>query len=227
MFSMKPLVKHLSCCRHRAHVNYLSRSNIVGGEARGGCLAEGALGEVRVLLNEVALDPGSEGRLSKAVMDPGRAAARAARKGEHGHEKEKGGSTGWKAPYLSCPWGRLRQGSNAGTGSTYSREVCECDKKNIGSGESKRGLELQGRPLVSGFGGKRKSNGDALVAAALEMQSRGYFLMLSSLLELKKHGGGGTGGRREPLLVVNTGGAEDVASPFTHLLRNLFVVEDL
>ncbi|KAF7310216.1 hypothetical protein MIND_00395300 [Mycena indigotica] len=50
----------------------------------------GALGEMRVVLNEVVLDPTSAGRISEAAMNPGRAAAK---EGE-----EQGGGRGWIAP---------------------------------------------------------------------------------------------------------------------------------
>jgi hypothetical protein len=61
----------------------------------------GALGEMRVVLNEVVLDPGSAQRVSEAAMDPSKAAAAAAT-GEHGGEGKGGGGDGrgggWMAP---------------------------------------------------------------------------------------------------------------------------------
>ncbi|KAJ7167824.1 hypothetical protein C8R46DRAFT_1350756 [Mycena filopes] len=103
-----------------ADVNHLSRSTVagiladvskqlrsVGGEeemragkrdvrALLGVLREmfSAMGEVRVLLNEVVLDPGSAARVSEAAMDPGKAT----REGEQGNERERGGAGGWMAP---------------------------------------------------------------------------------------------------------------------------------
>ncbi|KAJ7784187.1 hypothetical protein B0H16DRAFT_1356160 [Mycena metata] len=78
----------------------------------------GVMGEVRVLLNEVVLDPGSAGRVSEAAMDPGKAAARAAREGEHGHEKEKAGAVGWMAPLSKLFAGSPAGPSNTGSGSS-------------------------------------------------------------------------------------------------------------
>ncbi|KAJ7034158.1 hypothetical protein C8F04DRAFT_1395617 [Mycena alexandri] len=128
-----------------ADVNHLSRSTIAGiladvskqlrtagGEeemragkrevrALLGVLREmfGVMGEVRVLLNEVVLDPSSAGRVSEAAMDPGKAAARAAREGEHGHEREKGGAAGWMAPLSKLFAGSPAPGaSNAGSSSS-------------------------------------------------------------------------------------------------------------
>ncbi|KAJ7248397.1 hypothetical protein C8J57DRAFT_1080252 [Mycena rebaudengoi] len=51
----------------------------------------GAMGEMRVVLNEVVLDPGCAGRVSEAAMDPGKAAA-----ASKGAEGSSGG--GWMAP---------------------------------------------------------------------------------------------------------------------------------
>ncbi|KAJ7461929.1 hypothetical protein FB451DRAFT_475703 [Mycena latifolia] len=53
----------------------------------------GALGEMRVLLNEVVLDPANAVRVSEAAMDPGRAQARGA-EGQGGGQ----GAAGWMAP---------------------------------------------------------------------------------------------------------------------------------
>ncbi|KAJ6532259.1 hypothetical protein DFH09DRAFT_1092922 [Mycena vulgaris] len=51
-----------------------------------------ALGEMRVLLNEVVLDPASAGRISEAAMDPGKA------HGGEGAGPGVGGAHGWMAP---------------------------------------------------------------------------------------------------------------------------------
>ncbi|KAJ7682031.1 hypothetical protein DFH06DRAFT_1388202 [Mycena polygramma] len=56
----------------------------------------GALGEVRVLLNEVVFDPASAGRVSEAAMDPDKARARAA--AEEPGAGEGGKTAGWMAP---------------------------------------------------------------------------------------------------------------------------------
>ncbi|KAJ7880930.1 hypothetical protein B0H13DRAFT_937993, partial [Mycena leptocephala] len=53
-----------------------------------------ALGEVRVLLNEIVLDPGSAQRVSEAAMDPNK--SRAAEEHAQGEKDGKGG--GWMAP---------------------------------------------------------------------------------------------------------------------------------
>ncbi|KAJ7094351.1 hypothetical protein C8R44DRAFT_890384 [Mycena epipterygia] len=56
----------------------------------------GALGEMRVLLNEVVLDPASAGRISEAVMNPGKALAHGNADGAA--QGGGGGGAGWMAP---------------------------------------------------------------------------------------------------------------------------------
>ncbi|KAJ7098587.1 hypothetical protein B0H15DRAFT_821313 [Mycena belliarum] len=55
----------------------------------------GALGEIRVLLNEVVLDPASAGRVSEAAMDPAKAQAKARVVDAAGHGPS---GAGWMAP---------------------------------------------------------------------------------------------------------------------------------
>ncbi|KAJ7055101.1 hypothetical protein C8F01DRAFT_1063304 [Mycena amicta] len=107
-----------------ADVGHLSRTTVagiisdVGKQLRGGPQEEevrahrrdvrallnvlremfGALGEMRVLLNEVVLDPSSANRISEAVMDPGKT-----------HEEQASGAMGW----ISAPLSKLFAGAPA------------------------------------------------------------------------------------------------------------------
>ncbi|KAK7013120.1 PCI domain-containing protein [Favolaschia claudopus] len=69
----------------------------------------GALGEMRVLLNEVVLDPSSATRVSEAAMDPSKAAARAM----DGDADGKGGADGKTASGWMAPLSKLFAGSPA------------------------------------------------------------------------------------------------------------------
>ncbi|KAF7335244.1 PCI domain-containing protein [Mycena sanguinolenta] len=58
----------------------------------------GALGEMRVLLNEVVLDPGSAARVSEAAMDPSKAMRASEEHAGEGKGADGKGAAGWMAP---------------------------------------------------------------------------------------------------------------------------------
>ncbi|KAJ7265355.1 hypothetical protein B0H12DRAFT_1100459 [Mycena haematopus] len=58
----------------------------------------GALGEMRVLLNEVVLDPASAARVSEAAMDPNKALRASEDHAGEGKGADGKGATGWMAP---------------------------------------------------------------------------------------------------------------------------------
>ncbi|KAF7352224.1 hypothetical protein MVEN_01185800 [Mycena venus] len=81
----------------------------------------GAMGEIRVVLNEVVLDPSSATRVSEAAMDPNKArkaeeqaAAAAAGEGKGGDAK----SAGWMAPLSKLFAGAPRDGERERTATT-------------------------------------------------------------------------------------------------------------